>query len=110
MRTLSLDGKGTEGIMTLSDIINLIHSQKEIIKTKYKAEVVGIFGSFVRGKESNSSDIDILVDFNEDADLINFVGLSLFLEDKLGRKVNIVPRDTVRPELKERILKETVPV
>ncbi|BCB96735.1 nucleotidyltransferase [Dissulfurispira thermophila] len=99
-----------EKVISLKEIIDSINSLKEKIKTQYKAEVVGIFGSFVRGEEKKSSDIDILVEFNEDADLFDFVGLSIFLEEKLGRKVDVVPRDMVRPELKKRILKETVSV
>ena len=95
---------------TLNKIIGLIQSLKETIRTEYKAEVVGIFGSFVRGEEKESSDIDILVKFNDDADLFDFMGLSIFLEEKLGRRVDVVPYDTVRPELKERIMKETVTV
>ncbi len=96
--------------ITLREIIDLIRSLKEDIRTEYRAEVVGTFGSFVRGEENETSDIDVLVEFDEDADLFNFVGLSIFLEERLGRKVDVVPRDTVRPELKERILKEAVSV
>lgn len=95
---------------SLNRIIDLIQSLKETIRTEYKAEVVGIFGSFVRGEEKESSDIDILVKFNDDADLFDFMGLSIFLEEKLGRRVDVVPYDTVRPELKERIMKETITV
>ena len=96
--------------LTLREIIDSIKSLKEDIRKKYTAEVVGIFGSFVRGEEKETSDIDVLVEFDEDADLFDFVGLSIFLEERLGRKVDVVPRDTVRAELKEIILKEAVPV
>jgi len=95
---------------SLKEIIDSINSQKDMIKAEYRAEVVGIFGSFVRGEEKETSDIDVLVEFDEDADLFDFVGLSIFLEERLGRKVDVVPRDTVRPELKEIILKEAFPV
>ncbi len=96
--------------VTLREIIDSIKSLKEDIRKKYRAEVVGIFGSFVRGEEKETSDIDVLVEFDGDADLFDFVGLSIFLEERLGRKVDVVPRDTVRAELKEIILKEAVPV
>ncbi|VAX32752.1 Nucleotidyltransferase domain protein, BT0168 group [hydrothermal vent metagenome] len=96
--------------ITLREIIVLIKSLKEEIRTAYRAEVVGIFGSFVRGEADETSDIDVLVRFDKDADLFDFVGLSIFLEERLGRKVDVVPRDTVRPELKEIILKEAVSV
>lgn len=53
--------------------------------------------------------LDVLVEFEKEADLFDFVGLSIFLEEKLGRKVDVVPRDAVRPELKDIILREAVP-
>ncbi len=102
--------KKMEKQKSLNMIKDLIQSLKVTIRTEYKAEVVGIFGSFVRGEEKESSDIDILVKFNDDADLFDFIGLSIFLEEKLGRSVDVVPYDTLRTELKERIMKETITV
>ena len=75
---------------------------------KYKAQIKGIFGSVARGEESESSDIDVLVDFKEDADLFDFVGLSLFLEEKLHRPVDIVPTDTIKSDIRNSILKEAI--
>jgi predicted nucleotidyltransferase len=95
---------------SLKEIIDSISSMREVIKIKYRAEIVGIFGSFVRGEEKETSDIDVLVEFEKEADLFDFVGLAIYLEEKLGRKVDVVPRDTVRPELKDIILKEALPV
>lgn len=95
---------------SLNEIVNSISSMKEVTKKEYKAQIVGIFGSFIRGEEKETSDIDILVEFEEEADLFDFVGLSIFLEEKLGRKVDVVPHDTIRPELKDVILKEALPV
>lgn len=95
---------------SLEGIIDLIGSMKEVIKIKYKAEIIGLFGSFARGEEKESSDIDILVEFEKEADLFDFVGLAIYLEEKLDRKVDIVPRDTVRPELKDIIFREVVSI
>lgn len=89
-------------------ITRTLESLKDIIREKYKSEIVGIFGSYVRGEEKKGSDLDVLVKFKSDADLIHFVGLSLFLEKKLGLKVDVVPYDTIRIEIKEDILKETI--
>jgi hypothetical protein len=55
-----------------------------------------------------NSDIDILVDFDEEADLFDMAGLSIFLQERLNIKVDIVPRRSIREELKESILKETL--
>ncbi len=48
---------------------------------------------------NKESDIDVLVDFQEDADLLDLVGLGLFLEERLGRRVDVVPRKALRKEI-----------
>jgi hypothetical protein len=94
--------------MKREEIIEILRKVNEEVKTKFKGEIKGIFGSFAKGEESKESDIDILVEFESEADLIHFVGLSLFLEEKLGQRVDVVPYDTIRPEIKENILKESI--
>lgn len=95
--------KSTEEIKTV------LYDLKNEIKDKYKAQIVGIFGSFAKGKQKRGSDLDVLVIFERGATLFEFVGLALFLEEKLGiRKVDVVPIDTVREEIKDKILAETV--
>lgn len=96
--------------MKRDEILTAIRALSDTIKKNYHAEVIGLFGSYARGEEKASSDIDVLVRFDDKADLFDFVGLSIFLEEKLGREVDVVPHDTVRPELKEIIFKEAVPV
>lgn len=92
----------------LNPIIRTLKESEDQIKKNYSAEIKGIFGSYVRGQQKGSSDIDILVMFHEGATLFDFVGLANFLEEKLNLKVDIVPIDTVREEIKESILSEAV--
>ena len=79
-----------------------------ITKERYKAEVIGIFGSYVRGEQKEGSNLDVLVKFYKEATLFELVGLSIFLEKELGIKVDVVPYDAVREEIRERVLKEAV--
>ncbi|MGH7450631.1 MAG: nucleotidyltransferase family protein [bacterium] len=94
--------------MKSEEILKTLTDQREEIKRRYKAEVKGLFGSFVRGEEKRESDVDILVDFDERADLFDYVGLGLFLEEKLNRKVDIVPQKALREEIKANVLQEVV--
>lgn len=96
--------------MTKTKILNLLRDLKGEIKHKYKAQIKGIFGSYARGEQKRTSDIDILVDFEEDADLFDFTGLALFLEEKLNLRVDIVPEKSLRKEIKSYVLKEVVRV
>jgi len=94
--------------MTTENILTEIKSLKDEIKRNYKAEIKGIFGSYVRNEQTNQSDIDILVKFHQDADLFDFVGLSQFLEEHLNCKVDVVPIDSLREELKPYVLREAI--
>ncbi|GER93794.1 nucleotidyltransferase [hot springs metagenome] len=94
--------------MKKEDIISILKSLNDIIKTQYHAEVVGIFGSYVRGEEKATSDIDVLVKFDEQATLFDLVGLGDYLEEQFHIKVDIVPIDTIKKEIKEEVLKEAI--
>lgn len=90
------------------EIIKLIRSLNPQIQEKYKAQVKAIFGSYVRGEETPESDLDILVEFNDNANFLDLVGLSQFLEDEIHIKVDVVPIDTVRKEIEKQVMKEAI--
>ena len=73
---------------------------------KHGVKRAGLFGSVVRGEVSEHSDVDVLVEIDSDISLLDFVGLKLEIEEALGRKVDLVEYDTIKPLLRERILKE----
>ena len=71
---------------------------KDVIRQKYKAEIKGIFGSYVRSDFHADSDLDLLVDFDDSADLMDYVNLQRFLEDRLECKIDVVSRRSCREE------------
>ena len=95
-------------IMNTEDILTKLRELKPIITTRYQAKEIGLFGSFVRGEQSASSDIDVLVAFEEGADLFDLIGLTLYLEEALQREVEVVPKRALRVELQESVLHEVV--
>jgi len=88
------------------EILSALEELKEEIRRKYKVREIGVFGSIIRGEQKETSDIDVLVDFEDGADLFDLVGLGVFLEEQLDRKVDVVSRGALREEIKERVLKE----
>ena len=80
------------------------------ILKRYGVTKAALFGSSVRGEMKEGSDIDILVEIEEDISLLDFVGLKLELEETLGRKVDVVEYCALKPILKERVLSEQVPI
>jgi len=88
--------------------INKIKQKVLPILQKYAVKKVALFGSCVRGEIQKDSDIDILVDIGADISLLEFVGLKQKIEESLGRKVDLVEYDTLKPRLREKILKSQV--
>jgi predicted nucleotidyltransferase len=73
--------------MKKEEILSIIKSLSDIIKTRYHAEVIGIFESWTRGEEEATSYIDVLIKFEEKADLFDFLGLSIFLKKVLAERL-----------------------
>ena len=96
--------------MDAEDIVAKLRELKPTIAARYKAREIGLFGSFVRGEQNASSDIDILAEFEDEADLFDLIGLTLYLEEVLQRKVDVVPRRALRKELQESVLREVIAV
>lgn len=94
--------------MTIEDIKTILNDIRDEIQLEYRAEILGIFGSYARGEESNDSDIDILVRFSDEATLFDLVGLGNFLEERLGTKVDIVSERALRKEIEKEVFEEIV--
>lgn len=92
----------------LKDLKEIITRNRNLLKQNYNVKVLGIFGSFSRGDTGRKSDIDILVDFSETPDFFEFIRLEEFLRKLLGRKVDLVTRNALKPSIKNAILKEMV--
>ncbi|MBF0345370.1 MAG: nucleotidyltransferase family protein [Nitrospirae bacterium] len=93
---------------TLDEIKDIINKHKSELRDEHKITEIGLFGSYVRGEQKRRSDIDILVEFDEPVSLLHIVGAELYLKEILRMKVDLVPKIDLRPELRERILAETV--
>jgi len=89
----------------LEDIKQTISSQKSVLSERFKVKDIGIFGSYTRGEQEELSGIDILVEFSEPVGW-EFVDLLEYLEDILGLRVDLVKPNALKPQIKERILRE----
>jgi len=80
------------------------------IQEEFHVESLEIFGSFLRGEETPESDLDLLVTFSEIPGLFTFIRLENYLSDALGVKVDLVMKDSLKPNIGERILAEAQPI
>lgn len=95
---------------SIEEIKEILRQHREELKKRFYVENIFIFGSYVRGKQKENSDIDILVEFEKAVSLLHIVSLEIYLTDILGIKADVVPRKNIREELKETILEEAVPL
>lgn len=96
--------------MNTAEIIDTIRQLNPILEAKYKARIKSVFGSYARGEERRDSDLDVLVEFQEGANLLDLVGISNYLEDELKIRVDVVPVDTLRQEIKDQVIGEAIPI
>lgn len=80
---------------------------KPVLAKEFKVKEIGYFGSYASGEETESSDIDILVEFKEPLGW-RFFDLKDYLEEQLGRSVDLVTRNALKEQLRESILSKTV--
>ncbi len=90
--------------------IEVIKEKIRPILRQHGIKRAGLFGSYARGEMKADSDVDILVELEENISLLDFIGIKLELEDVLGKKVDLVEYNTIKPLLRERILSEEVAI
>ncbi|MGB5594635.1 MAG: nucleotidyltransferase family protein [Crocosphaera sp.] len=78
------------------------------IQLTYRVKSLGIFGSFVREEATENSDLDILVEFEEEPKFRQYMDLKFFLEDLFKRPVDLVIKADIKPQIREQILQEVV--
>ena len=87
-------------------LLSLIIANGERIRA-YGVKAIGLFGSFVRNEQNEESDVDLIVEFEEDKKTYkNFIGLAYYLEDILGRKVELLTPESLSPYIGPHIMKE----
>ena len=91
--------------MNREEIMKFLAANKEGMRQRFTVRRIGLFGSFASGQQHPGSDIDILVDFEEPT-LDNYMDLKFFLEEHTGRRIDLVLEDSLKPRLRDAILKE----
>jgi predicted nucleotidyltransferase len=95
------------GNMDSSEIKHILAAHAAYLKETYYVKELGVFGSFSTGKQKKTSDVDVLVAFTKGhKDYFNYVRLKCYLEELIGRKVDLVPKEAVKPRLKDKIFSE----
>ena len=92
--------------------LNLKALRNEILRiaARYGAYNVRVFGSLARGEADADSDVDLLVDLEPGRSLFDLGGLLMDLQDLLGRRVDVVTANGLRERIRDRVLREAIPL
>lgn len=93
-------------VETKDKLVALVQAHQSQIRA-FGVRRLGLFGSFARGQQNESSDIDLLVEFDPPQKTFDaFMNLSFFLEDLLQRRVELVTPESLSPYIGPHILRE----
>lgn len=93
---------------TAEEIRKVLEAHKDRLHRRYHVKEIGIFGSYVRGEQRETSDVDILVEFERPIGLLDFASLNNYLSDLLDLNVDLVMKKALKPRIGQRILSEVV--
>jgi uncharacterized protein len=92
----------------IDEIRDILNKHKKHIEERFKVNEIGIFGSYVRGEQTNESDVDVLVTFKEPIDFFLFLDLEDYISDLIGKKVDLVMKKALKPDIGKSIIEETI--
>lgn len=95
---------------TRDQILNFLSQNKKLFRDKYHIDKIGLFGSYARGEQNSSSDLDLLVEFEENTqDLYELkIQIKEFFKTSLGLEVDICREKYIKARIKKDILKEAI--
>jgi len=91
-------------------LLALLAQHKPLLAERFGVDKLALFGSFARGTAREDSDVDVLVSFDGPATSKRYFGVQFYLEDLLGREVDLVTEDALRPRLRPYVERDAVAI
>ena len=104
------DPKGSHMKKSLEDIKRILRKEMSRLRVEFSVDRLELFGSYVRGDQTEESDIDILVTYIETPGLFGLLDLEYHLTDLLGSKVDLGTRAGLKEHVKPYVLAEAISV
>lgn len=96
--------------MTRDEVLRILRAHKPALARRFGVTDLALFGSFARDQATDDSDVDILVRFAAPPDLRSYFGAQFYLEDLLGRPVDMAADGELRPEMLPSVQRDTIDV
>lgn len=93
---------------TRDEVLQILASQKSWLLATYQITRIGVFGSYARGKQTETSDLDILVDYQKPPTLLKLVEVRDYLSELLAIKVDVVTVNGLKPRIRDRVFSEVI--
>lgn len=94
--------------ITIDQIKIAVDQNLNLLHDTYGVKKLGVFGSVSKGENIESSDIDLLVEFSKPIGLFKFIELEDYLSELLGKKVDLVTKNALKPAIKDDVLRDVV--
>jgi uncharacterized protein len=96
--------------MKREDVLSILQAHRQDLADSYHVASLSVFGSVARDDARPDSDVDLLVEFSQPVGLFEFIGLQQRLEAILGCKVDLGTPRSLKPRIKEQVLREAIHV
>ncbi len=98
-----------EAILNRNEILDFLKRQKQFLNDEFGVYKIGLFGSYAKGTNQAQSDIDIAIEISKDKKSLHvFLAIKRYLEENFGTKVDLGFEHTLKPIIKEQIMKEII--
>lgn len=87
-------------------LVQKIKNNQGELRERFHVDSLSIFGSVARGTDTPNSDVDILVKYQKTPGFFEFLDLKTYLEDLMGRRVDLVTEGALKKQLREQVLQE----
>ena len=115
--SVSVDGTGRPPAgasrakpMNRNEVLDVLRTHMPALEERFGVTRLALFGSFARDQATDRSDVDVLVQFDSPATSRSYFGVQFYIEDLLGRPVDLVTDKALRPEIRPRVEREAVHV
>lgn len=92
--------------MNQAEILNFLSSHKAELSERFGVTRLGVAGSFARGENTPESDVDIIVSLKSQNTFRSFFGLLHYLQDSIPHKIDLATEESLKPIVKEQIMKD----
>lgn len=102
--------KRNKGEMNRDEVLNVLRAHKETLAERFGVTELALFGSFARDQATDDSDVDVLVRFDVPPNWQRYFGAQGYLEDLLGRPVDLATNQDLRVEIRPYVEREVINV